>query len=407
MAPSVLPGGLLLRSARASDIDQIADLVAARGEPADADDLRLVVDDPDAGPDAVAVVVDGDRVVSTATLLDETLRVRHPAGVVELSAGQVELVATDRDYEGRGLVRALMGWAHDRSTARGHLVQVMVGIPYFYRRFGYEYAIDIPPSRSVRAVPSPAIGVAVRIARHDDLPALARLQAGAQSNSDVTLPRPLAEWRWVLAGTGTTTWVAERDGEVVACGRTVVGDAAVVLAEPAAADTAAALALLHGTAAPSRALYVVDRAGTITSDAWHDLLEPPNDRAEQYYLRLADPVAVLERFRPALTARLAASAVDHSGREVVVSTFERHYRMAVAVDGTLGPVTLGGPLQAPGAIGGCGIAPDALAAVLTGPLGIHGLSRRRPDVYPGPDSELFATLFPPLTADLLTWYLPY
>ena len=74
----------------------------------------------------------GDRVVSTATLLDETLWVRHPAGLVELPAGQVELVATDRAYEGRGLVRALMGWAHERSRARGHLVQVMIGIPYFF-----------------------------------------------------------------------------------------------------------------------------------------------------------------------------------------------------------------------------------------------------------------------------------
>ena len=407
MAPSVLPGGLLLRSARASDVDQIAELVAARGAPADGDDVRFVVDDPDAGPDAVAVVVDGDRVVSTATLLDETLWVRHPAGMVELPAGQVELVATDRDYEGRGLARALMGWAHDRSTARGHLVQVMVGIPYFYRRFGYEYAIDIPPARSVRAVPGPVVGVAVRSARREDLPALASLQAGAQLSSDVTLSRQMAEWRWVLAGTGTTTWVAERGGDVVGCGRTIVGDDAVVLAEPAAADTAAALALLHGTAVPGRAMYVVDRAATFTADAWHELLESPDDRAEQYYLRLADPVAVLERFRPALTARLAASAVDHTGREVVVSTFERHYRMAVAGDGALGPVTVGGPLQAPGAVGGCGIAPDALAAVLTGPLGIRGLSRLRPDVYPGPNSELFEALFPPMTADLLTWYLPY
>ena len=42
-----------------------------------------------------AVVVDGDRVVSTATLLDETLVL----GGVPIPAGQVELVATDRAYE--------------------------------------------------------------------------------------------------------------------------------------------------------------------------------------------------------------------------------------------------------------------------------------------------------------------
>ena len=124
-------------------------------------------------------------------------------------------------------------------------------------------------------------------------------------------------------------------------------------------------------------------------------------------MRLPDPVTVLDRFRPLLSARLAASGVDRTGREIVVSTFERHYRMAVDGEGVVGKVMAGGPLQAPGSVGGCGIAPDALAAVLTGPFGIHGLSRRRPDVYPGPDSDLYETLFPPLSADLLTWYLPY
>ncbi|MFB7170996.1 GNAT family N-acetyltransferase [Streptomyces sp. NPDC056254] len=132
-------GGLVLRPARPTDLDQIGALLTARGEPDDAVDHRLVVTDPDAGLSACTVVVDGDRVVSTATLLDEELCI----GGIRLPAGQVELVATDAEYEGRGLVRALMDWAHARSAARGHLVQAMIGIPYFYRLFGYEYAIDI------------------------------------------------------------------------------------------------------------------------------------------------------------------------------------------------------------------------------------------------------------------------
>ncbi len=133
-APRELAGGLVLREACPGDLEQIGALLAARGAEEDALDHRLVVTDPEAGWAACAVVVDGDRVVSTATLLDEEVRV----GDVRLPAGQVELVATDRAYEGRGLVRALIGWAHERSAARGHVIQVMIGIPYFYRLFGYE-----------------------------------------------------------------------------------------------------------------------------------------------------------------------------------------------------------------------------------------------------------------------------
>jgi hypothetical protein len=110
---------LTLRQARPTDLEQLAELLAERGDDADALDHRLVVSDPDAGWPACAVVVDGDRVVSTATLLDEEVRL----GGVTLPAGQVELVATHRDYEGRGLVRALMSWPRARRcgspSARG------------------------------------------------------------------------------------------------------------------------------------------------------------------------------------------------------------------------------------------------------------------------------------------------
>lgn len=58
-------------------------------------------------------------------------------------------------------------------------------------------------------------------------------------------------------------------------------------------------------------------------------------------------------------------------------------------------------------MGGAGVAPDYLPALLFGPHGIDGLSRIRPDVYSGSDGELFRALFPPLTADVLSYYLPY
>jgi hypothetical protein len=114
----------------------------------------------------------------------------------------------------------------------------------------------------------------------------------------------------------------------------------------------------------------------------------------------------LEALRPVLSRRFAASGVDRGGRDLVVSTYGASWRMAVTDDG-LGPVRAGGREQAPGAAGGAGVAPDQLGALLLGPHGMHGLSRRRPDVYPGRDPELYEALFPPLTADLLTYYLPY
>ena len=407
--PRPLPGGLVLRTMEPGDLEQVGALLAERGEPDDAVDHRLVVSDPDAGPSSCAVVVDGDRVVSTATLLDEQVRVGRggSAGAVTVPAGQVELVATDSAYEGRGLVRALMGWAHERSAERGHQLGVMVGIPYFYRLFGYEYAITIPPAPELTGVPEgPGTGT-LRPATEADLPTIVALQDAAQAGADVAVPHSVPRWRWLLARDGTTVWVVERDGEVVATGRATDPDEGVLLAEAAAVDHAAAADLVAGLAATAGddPLQVQRRPGPVDEVCASSYGEP-SPLAEQYYVRLPDPAVVLDALRPVLWERHVASGLDRSGRDLVISTFGAHYRMPLQESG-FGPVQVGGPMQAPGAEKGLGCAPDFLAALLLGPLGMGGLKRVRPDVYPGGDAEWFEALFPPLSSDLLMFYLPY
>ena len=274
---TTMPGGLELRTARPSDLDQIGTLLAERGEESDALDHRLVVEG-ELGWDACAVVVDGDRVVSTATLLDETVRV----GDVVLPAGQVELVATDTAYEGRGLVRALMGWAHDRSRDRGHLLQVMIGIPYFYRLFGYEYAIDIPRARALRESPPGAVarepGSVLREATTADIPALVALQEAAQAPYDVAMPHPAERWRWLLAHEGSTTRVLERDGVVVASARTGPPDDGLLVAEAAAVDTAG---VARPPRRPARARRAADDRAPAADHAGPGLGGPPRPRRDR------------------------------------------------------------------------------------------------------------------------------
>ncbi|GAA1290598.1 GNAT family N-acetyltransferase [Saccharothrix xinjiangensis] len=392
-----LSDGLVLRTARPEDLERIGELLADRGEPEDAVDHRLVVEDPDAGWEACAVVVDGDRVVSTATLLDEALVL----GGVEIPAGQVELVATDRDYEGRGAVRALMGWAHERAASRGHLVNVMIGIPYFYRQFGYTYAIPQAATREVTGVPGGG-GHALREATADDIPVMARLQDAEQARFDLRMPHSAPLWRWLVARDGSTGWLVERDGAPVATGRTTPPDEGVRLAEVAAVDEAAAHALLALTGATE----VTERPGTVAGAALEPFLAPAKAEANSYYVRVPDPVALLEHLRPVFGARLAASErfADEEG-EVVLSFYRSHVRMPFG-RGEVGPVAVGGTMQAPGAAGGAGVAPDLLASLLFGPHGIEGLTARHPDVYPGPNDELMRVLFPPVRADVLTFYLP-
>ena len=394
----------MLRAARPSELGQIAALLADRGEPADAVDHRLVVEDNDAGWDSCAVVVDGDRVVSTATLLDETVFL----GDAAIPAGQVELVATDREYEGRGLVRALMGWAHDRSASRGHLIQVMIGIPYFYRQFGYQYAIAIPADRDVRAIPPSDGSYLVRAAGADDIAAMAALQDAVQRAYDLRMPHSPACWRWLVARDGSSQLIVERAGEPVATGRiTPPEDDEVVLGEIAAADPAAAAALVGYASkeAGAATLKVMERGGYPAGDALDRYLAPRPGHTARYYVRIPDVSVLLEHLRPVLSARLARSEFAEQNGEIIVSFFRHHVRMAFT-NGKVGEVRPGEAMQAPASVGGAGVAPDLAGSLLFGPEGIAGLAEVHPDVYCGPNEILMGALFPSVRADMLTFYLP-
>ena len=89
---------------------------------------------------------------------------------------------------------------------------------------------------------------------------------------------------------------------------------------------------------------------------------------------------------------------------LVISTYSAHIRLPRDGDGFAPPV-VGGPMQSPGQFDGFGVAPDHLAALLFGGRGLAGLRRIRPDVYGS--AQVGDALFPPLSADVLSYYLPW
>ncbi|WP_439660624.1 GNAT family N-acetyltransferase [Lentzea sp. HUAS TT2] len=378
-----------IRTSRPEDLPQVENLVVSRMDPSDGVDARLLMTDPDAGCDWVGVADDDGRIVSTVTLMDETVTL---AGV-DIPAGQIEQVATDVEYEGRGLVRQLMGWAHDRSARQGHLLQVMMGIPYFYRQFGYTYAIPLKQTRALATKPEPVAGHTIRLATEADIPALDRFQEHAQQGIGLRMAHGTPCWRWLLHRTGSRTWIVERDGTPVATGRSTPEDEGdVVLGEIAGIDDDAVKAVV-ALVDPAE---VVERLPVL-----EEFLAPRAPNLEQYLVRLPDVPALLEHLRPVFAQRLQGQ----EPADVLLGFFRTHVRFHW--DGKdIGPYEWGGTLLAPGAQGGAGIAPDHLASLLFGPHGMDGLQRLCADVYPGPKAELMYALFPPVTSDLLTFYLP-
>ena len=84
------------------------------------------------------------KIVSSLNLISQTwLYEDIPFGV-----GRPELVGTDPQYRNRGLIRAQFETIHAWSAERGEMVQAITGIPYYYRLFGYEMALNLSGGRT-------------------------------------------------------------------------------------------------------------------------------------------------------------------------------------------------------------------------------------------------------------------
>jgi Acetyltransferase (GNAT) domain len=124
---------------------------------------------------------------------------------IPLGIGRPEIVATDPDYRNRRLIRAIFDLIHARSEAEGHLVQAITGIPYFYRLFGYEYALDLGGRYSIYTSLIPAASEGepepfkLRDATLDDIPLVQQLYDQRRASSVVSGPIDDVWWRYQLA----------------------------------------------------------------------------------------------------------------------------------------------------------------------------------------------------------------
>lgn len=153
--PRQLDDGLLLRWATRDDAEELAafniamhsdnpeepqeflghwtrDLMSGIHPTTDASDFTVVVD-----------TRNGNKIVSSLNLISQEWSY---AGI-PIPVGRPELVATHPDYRRRGLVRHQMETIHALSAARGEMMNAITGIPWYYRQFDYEMAIDLGGSR--------------------------------------------------------------------------------------------------------------------------------------------------------------------------------------------------------------------------------------------------------------------
>lgn len=283
------------------------------------------------------VVVDpayDDKIVSAILLIPQTWRY---ANQIDLPAGRIELVATDKDYRKRGLIRAQFEAAHARCDSLGQVIQGITGIPHYYRRFGYTMAVDLGSAGALPLANIPArkegeaATFSLRDATPDDIPQLMAWYAHSMQGAVLTNDIPERMWHFDITQrspntpmTSTFKVIMDRDGRDVGYINYRLGytTGRCQLVEYAVSEDTSFLATFddvlralkeiaekhQGTngATPTRVYF-----NNTLNPAVHELMSGtggcPMDTRYAWYLRVPDVPAFLMRIAPVLEHRLKGS----------------------------------------------------------------------------------------------------
>jgi hypothetical protein len=142
------------------------------------------------------------KIVSAMNLIPQTWTY---AGI-PIKVGRPELVGTLPEYRNRGLVRKQFEVIHRWSAENGDLLQAITGIPYYYRLFGYEMAMNLHGGRVGYPVHIPRLkegeaeAYRMRPAVEDDIPFLTQLYKLGCKRSLVASEWDDELWRYELSG---------------------------------------------------------------------------------------------------------------------------------------------------------------------------------------------------------------
>lgn len=363
-----LDDGLVLRWSTEKDIEGLARLTAdafrdEESDPPNSYSGNAVRDllsgrHPLCGPGEAALVED----TRTGEIVAEALLMRQMwdyAGIA-LPVGRPEPVATKLGYRNRGLIRAIFELLHARSDARGDLISAITGIFYYYRQFGYEYALDLG-GRWVIAldtIPTLADGATepytLRPATLDDLSLLMEFYDRDRARALVSAMIDEPTWRWIMSGMGPETdqnWYTYLilDGEQRAIGYVMTatvryGNAFSIrglYVEPGVPLTAVLPSVLRALASlvPSvPAPHPRTQPTTILSlalgrehpvyDALPLSMPAAKLRPYAWYVRVADLPRLITHIARALEERLPGTAVAGYTGEVKLSFYRGGLRLA-------------------------------------------------------------------------------
>jgi hypothetical protein len=214
--PIDLGNGLVLRCSSGADAEALSDFNARvhSDEGQDKPDQRvwawthdlMTKPHPTFRTSDFTIVEDVDKgqIVSAMNLIPQTWTY---AGI-PFKVGRPELVGTLPEFRNQGLVRRQFEIIHQWSEDEGDYVQAITGIPYYYRQFGYEMAMNLSGGRTgftahiTKLTDGGSEAYRIRPAVEEDIPFISELYNAGCKRSLVACIRDEAIWKDELTGKG-------------------------------------------------------------------------------------------------------------------------------------------------------------------------------------------------------------
>jgi hypothetical protein len=412
-----LGNGLVLKSiADDRDLERVAAFNGAIHDPGVADMAReLVLHHPNTRPEQWLYVEDTatSEVVSALCLIPWTWRYEE----VQLRVGEVGLVGTLPAYRHRGLIREQFARHEELLGQGGYDLGIIQGIPYFYRQFGYQYAIPLVGGRHVElhAIPQAAgqsnERCAFRQAESSDIPTLLRLYDEAAQDLSISTVRDQATWHYLLGPSRRTemtaeTWLVLEEEQPVGYWRIYkhgFGEGLIV-GEASRLKHDQALAVLHKSktlAIEREKPYIrldLPESSTLTRTARY--LDAHDIGRYAWQIHLVDVGRFLLKLAPVLERRIAASPFAGLTQKLCFNLYRQAFEMRFQ-DGRLAAVEPLG-FRDPGEIR---LPPMAAVPLLLGYRSRQELQEQYPDISIAREWHyLVDVMFPKVDSFIYTIY---
>ena len=345
---------------------------------------------------------------------------------IPLSNLELGWVGTLKEYRRKGLVRALYTHFEEILQRGEYHISTIMGIPYYYRQFGYDFILPMDRTVQLRVdqIPVPKDearnSIVFREANQDDIPNLMRLYN--EHNRKILVHAARTKDLWELQERfhrefeqEFKTMVLERDGRVEGYFRLCVRgekkqsrqglwlsvmESSITTFD----DVLQALQYLRGRAAEEKTCRI-DLVGPTVNNLCRVAqdLGGHADIGWKYQIRIPNMTRFLEQIRPALENRFVGTMFEGLTRELAINTYEHCYLLSF-VNGKLAPVKDIG-LQEVGEYRNFRALPNDLVRLAFGDYNIEELGSQNIDFIVSKElKSLIETLFPKKSSFIAYYY---